>query len=124
MPVLNIAMVGSDALATEIAKSTETRDVQTYVHKEMNGDEQNILSIIRPVKYPDKLRPFLSALSVAEVGMIEIEALDKYFGEILIAFASSGITIFSPLAILLRKLVLIFFFNNSTTETVSVEGFH
>ncbi|MGB1818292.1 MAG: EF-Tu/IF-2/RF-3 family GTPase [Candidatus Poseidoniaceae archaeon] len=92
MPVLNIAMVGSDALATEIAKSTETRDVQTYVHKEMNGDEQNILSIIRPVKYPDKLRPFLSALSVAEVGMIEIEALDKYFGEILIAFASSGIS--------------------------------
>ncbi|MAT85965.1 MAG: hypothetical protein CMA25_03275 [Euryarchaeota archaeon] len=92
MPVLNIAMIGSDALASEIAKSTETRDVQTYVHKEMNGDEQNILSIIRPVKYPDKLRPLLSALSVAEIGLIEIEALDRYFGEILIAFASSGIS--------------------------------
>ena len=30
MPVLNIAMVGSDALATEIAKSTETRDIVEF----------------------------------------------------------------------------------------------
>ena len=31
MPVLNIAMVGSDELAKEVAKSTDQRDVHTYV---------------------------------------------------------------------------------------------
>ena len=32
MPVLNIAMVGSDELARELAKPTDQRDVHTYVH--------------------------------------------------------------------------------------------
>ena len=33
MPVLNIAMIGSDELARELAKPTDQRDVHTYDHK-------------------------------------------------------------------------------------------
>ncbi|MBT60127.1 MAG: hypothetical protein CMA63_01060 [Euryarchaeota archaeon] len=92
MSVLNIAMIGTDDLAREIAKPTDQRDVHTYVHKESGPDGPRILSIIRPAKYPERLRPFLNALSAARVGIIEVEAVDATLGESLVAFASAGIT--------------------------------
>ena len=76
MPVLNIAMVGTDDLAREIAKPTDQRDVHTYVHKESGPDGPRILSLIRPAKYPDRLRPLLNALSAARVGIIEISEIN------------------------------------------------
>ena len=91
MPVLNIAMVGSDELAKEIAKPTDQRDVHTYVHKENGPEGARILSLIRPAKYPERLRPFLNALSAARVGIIEVTAVDGTLGEALVAFASSKI---------------------------------
>jgi|TARA_B110000196_G_C21099752_1_gene641954 selenocysteine-specific translation elongation factor len=92
MPVLNIAMIGTDDLAREIAKATDQRDVHTYVHKEPGQDGPRILSIIRPAKYPERLRPFLNALSAARVGLIEITGIDATLGESLVAFASANIT--------------------------------
>ena len=76
MTVLNIAMVGSDELAREIAKPTDQRDVHTYVHKEYQDEVAKIISIIRPVKYPERLRPLLNSISAARVGIIEINVLD------------------------------------------------
>lgn len=91
MPVLNIAMFGSDELAKEIAKPTDQRDVHTYVHKENGPEGARILSLIRPAKYPERLRPFLNALSAARVGIIEVTTIDATLGEALVAFASSKI---------------------------------
>jgi len=92
MPVLNIAMIGTDDLAREIAKATDQRDVHTYVHKEPGQESPRILSIIRPAKYPERLRPFLNALSAARVGLLEIAGIDATLGESLVAFASANIT--------------------------------
>ena len=92
MAVLNIAMAGSDELAREIAKPVDERDVQSYVHKEVIDDVQCILSLIRPIRYPEKLRPLLSALSAGRVGIIEVKAIDATFGETLVAFSAAGIT--------------------------------
>ena len=92
MVVLNIAMAGSDELAREIAKPTDERDVQSYVHKEVIDDVQCTLSLIRPIRYPEKLRPLLSALSAGRVGIIEVKAIDATFGETLVAFSAAGIT--------------------------------
>ncbi len=91
MPVLNIAMVGSDELARELAKPTDQRDVHTYVHKETVDGEARILSLIRPAKYPERLRPLLNALSAARAGLIEVTAVDATLGEALVSFASAGI---------------------------------
>ncbi len=91
MVVLNIAMVGSDELAKSIAKAADQRDVHTYVHKETTSGETRILSIIRPAKYPERLRPLLNALSAGQGGLIEVEAVDATLGEVLVAFASAGI---------------------------------
>jgi selenocysteine-specific translation elongation factor len=91
MVVLNIAIIGSDDLAKSIAKAADQRDVHTYVHKEAGGDGPRILSLIRPAKYPERLPPFLNALSTARVGVIEVTAIDATLGEVLVAFASAGI---------------------------------
>ena len=91
MTVLKIAMVGSDNLAKEIAKATDNRDVDTYVHKESGPSGARILSIIRPAKYPDRIRPLFNALCAAKVGLVEVTAVDGTFGEVLVAFASAGL---------------------------------
>jgi selenocysteine-specific translation elongation factor len=91
MVVLNVAVVASDELAKSVAKAADQRDVHTYVHKEGTGDNARILSLIRPAKYPERLRPFLNALSTAQAGLIEITAVDGTLGEALVAFASAGI---------------------------------
>ena len=100
MTVLNVAMFGSDELAKEIAKATDQRDVHTYVHKEIQDGVAKIISIIRPARYPERLRPLLNAISAGRVGIIEINAIDATFGEVLVAFASSnirlGIAIIKP----------------------------
>ena len=91
MTVLNVAMFGSDELAKQIAKATDQRDVHTYVHKELTDGVAKIISIIRPARYPEPLRPLLNAISAGRVGIIEINAIDATLGEVLVAFASSSI---------------------------------
>ena len=91
MVVLNIAVIASDELARDIAKPADQRDVHTYVHKENGPEGARILSLIRPAKYPERLPPFLNALSTSQAGIIEVTAIDASLGEVLVAFASAGI---------------------------------
>ena len=65
MAVLNIAIVGEDGFARSIAKPSDHRDVDTYVHKTGTGEDARILSLIRPTRYPERLRPLLTALVAA-----------------------------------------------------------
>ena len=101
MTVLNVAMFGTDELAKDIAKATDQRDVHTYVHKELNNGEAKIISIIRPARFPERLRPLLNAISAGRVGLIEINEVDATLGEVIVAFASSsikrGIAVIRPL---------------------------
>jgi selenocysteine-specific translation elongation factor len=92
MVVLNIAVIGSDELCKSIAKAADQRDVHTYVNKENGPDGARILSLIRPAKYPERLPPFLNALSTSQAGIIEVTAVDASLGEVLVAFASAGIS--------------------------------
>ena len=92
MTVLNVAMFGNDDLAKEIAKATDQRDVHTYVHKEVRDGKPKIISIIRPARYPERLRPLLNAISAGRVGIIEINSVDAVLGEVIVSFASSSIT--------------------------------
>tara|TARA_B100000902_G_scaffold61590_1_gene68609 strand:+ start:6877 stop:7869 length:993 start_codon:yes stop_codon:yes gene_type:complete len=91
MPVLNIAFVGSEDLARSLAKSNDVRDIESYVYKEERNGQVSILSLLRPLRHPERLRPLLSVLNVAKVGVVEVKAVDASLGEILVAFGASGI---------------------------------
>ncbi|HIO86412.1 MAG: hypothetical protein CXX81_15715 [Methanobacteriota archaeon] len=91
MTVLNVAFVGSQEFAKSIAKLNDTRDIESYVFKMVQDDEVKILSLLRPLRHPEKLRPLLSILNVARTGVVEISKVDASLGEILVAFGCSGI---------------------------------
>ena len=76
MAVLNIAIVGEDGFARSIAKPSDHRDVDTYVHKTGTGEEARILSLIRPTRYPERLRPLLTALAAARAGVLQVRRID------------------------------------------------
>ncbi len=91
MPVLNIAILGSEELCRSLGKLTDSRDVESYVFKEGAGPDRRILSLIRPLNFPERIRPLLSALNVADYGIIEVNSIDAALGESMVAFSSSGI---------------------------------
>ena len=91
MPVLNVAFVGSENLARSIAKKGDVRDIESYVFKEEKNGITQIISLLRPLKHPEKIRPLLSVLNVAKVGIIEVSKVDASLGEICVSFGCAGI---------------------------------
>ena len=91
MTVLNVAFVGTQDYAKSIAKLNDTRDIESYVYKVVEDGETKIISLLRPLRHPEKLRPLLSVLNVARCGIVEVERVDAAIGEILVAFGCSGI---------------------------------
>ena len=91
VPVLNVAFVGSENLARSIAKKGDVRDIESYVFKEEKNGITQIISLLRPLKHPEKIRPLLSVLNVAKVGIIEVSKVDSSLGEICVAFGCAGI---------------------------------
>jgi selenocysteine-specific translation elongation factor len=91
MTVLNVAFVGTQDYAKSIAKLNDTRDIESYVYKVVEDGETKIISLLRPLRHPERLRPLLSVLNVARCGIVEIEKVDATIGEILVAFGCSGI---------------------------------
>jgi len=92
MPVLNVALVGSEDLARRLGKKGDTRDIESYVHKESRGDEVRILALLRPLKFPESIRPMLSVLDVCKAGLLEIPELSASVGESMVALGCAGIS--------------------------------
>lgn len=93
MPVLNVAFVGSEELARTLAKKGDVRDIESYVHKEVIDGQTRILSLLRPLRHPERIRPLLSVLNVAKAGIVEIAKVDAALGEVLVAFGAAEISI-------------------------------
>ncbi len=91
MTVVNVAFYGSDDLAKSIAKRSDSRDIDSYVFKDTGSTQTRILSLLRPLKHPESIRPLLSVLNVSSVGFIEVTKIDAALGEVLVAMKSSGI---------------------------------
>ena len=92
MSVLNILFVGSDDVARSIAKKSDSRDVDNYIYKDLKEDSSfSTISILRPNNYPEKPKPFFTALTVSDFGIIEVGKIDASFGEIIVSMACAGI---------------------------------
>ena len=91
MPVLNVAFVGSEDFAKTLAKKGDVRDIESYVFKEIVDGETRILSLLRPLRHPERLRPLLSVLNVAKAGVVEVTKVDAALGEVLVAFGAANI---------------------------------
>jgi selenocysteine-specific translation elongation factor len=86
-----VAVLATESLLRSLGKISDSRDVESYVYKEGEGAERRILSMIRPLKHPESLRPLLSTLNVAESGIIEVKEINAALGEAMVAFSSSKV---------------------------------
>ena len=93
MPVLNVAFVGSEDFARVLAKKGDVRDIESYVFKEIVDGQTRILSLLRPLRHPERLRPLLSVLNVAKAGIVEVTKVDAALGEVLVAFGAANIEV-------------------------------
>ena len=92
MSVLNILFVGSDDVARSIAKKSDSRDVDNYIYKDLKEYRSfSTISILRPNNYPEKPKPFFTALTVSDFGIIEVGKVDATFGEIIVSMSCAGI---------------------------------
>ena len=91
MPVLNVAVLATESLLRTLGKISDSRDVESYVYKEGDGAGRRILSMIRPLKHPESLRPLFSTLNVAESGIIEVREINAAIGEAMVAYSSSKV---------------------------------
>ena len=92
MSVLNVTFLGSENLAKEIGKVSDSRDVESYVYKENDESGVKILSLVRPVTFPDKIKSLTSSLTLGDFIVLEVNKIDANLGELLVACSSSGIT--------------------------------
>ena len=92
MSVVNVALIGSDEFARSLGKKGDSRDIDSYVHKESKDGVVRVLSLLRPLKHPESIRPLLRVLDVAKAGLLEIGALDAPVGEAMVALGCSGIS--------------------------------
>ena len=93
MSVLNVAFVGSEELARSLAKKGDVRDIESYVFKEIIEGKTRILSLLRPLRHPERIRPLLSVLNVAKAGIVEVTKVDAALGEVLVAFGAANIQV-------------------------------
>ena len=91
MSVLNILCFSEESFARELGKRTDDRDVESYVYKEQRGNSQDALTFLRPRKHPEKLRPLLGSLDIADAAVIEVRKVDASIGEVLVAASIAGI---------------------------------
>lgn len=92
MSVLNVTFLGSEDLAKEIGKVSDSRDVESYVYKENKDSGVKILSLVRPVSFPEKIKGLTSSLTLGDFIVLEVNNIDANLGELLVACSSSGIS--------------------------------
>jgi len=91
MTVLNVAFIGSEELARRLGKKGDVRDIESYVHKESRNGKNAVLSFLRPLRHPERIRPLLSVLDVARTGIVEVQRIDAALGEVMVALSCAGI---------------------------------
>ncbi len=91
LAIQHITLIGSDEIGRTLGKTSDKRDVETYVHKIRNEDGTSALVFARPTRHPERIRPLLASLDGASSALIYITHFDAIFGEIIVSIAAAGI---------------------------------
>ena len=83
--------VSTEYFARNLGKRTDDRDVESYIYKEIRNEQSDALTFLRPRKHPERIRPLLAALDIADAGIIQVQRIDATLGEVLVASAVAGL---------------------------------
>ncbi|HLE06666.1 MAG TPA: hypothetical protein VI790_04890 [Candidatus Nanoarchaeia archaeon] len=77
---ISICFIGSNETAKLLANKATTNDLELSHYAK--GDE--VLTIVRPIGFPDKIKPLIQAVNMSEYVIIEIDEINKSLGEVII----------------------------------------
>ncbi|UUX93439.1 EF-Tu/IF-2/RF-3 family GTPase [Methanoplanus endosymbiosus] len=87
MPNLNVAVLGCAGYAKTIGKEGTQSDVILYNLKK----GEDTVTLIEPVKYPEKLAPLFYTASMADYAIIVVDGITAEFGETVLMADCAGI---------------------------------
>ncbi len=88
MKSVNFVLLGSDELADQLGKKGTTTDLTLYDKKESDV----IRTWVVPNGFPDKIQPLFQAINLAEYVIFQVNKLDRFTGEQIVALDHLGKT--------------------------------
>ena len=81
MESINFVCLGHTEFVNELGKKGQSSDITTYDKKKDN----RIMTYVIPSGYPDKIQPLITAVNLAEYSIVNVNKLDRYLGEQIVA---------------------------------------
>jgi selenocysteine-specific translation elongation factor len=81
MESINFVCLGQTEFVKELGKKGQSTDVTTYDKKK----DDRIMTYVIPSGYPEKIQPLITAVNLAEYSIINVNKLDRYLGEQIVA---------------------------------------
>jgi selenocysteine-specific translation elongation factor len=78
---INFVCLGQTEFVNELGKKGQSSDVTTYDKKK----DDRIMTYIIPSGYPEKIQSLITAANLAEYSIVNVNKLDKYLGEQIVA---------------------------------------
>lgn len=81
MESINFVCLGQTEFVKELGKKGQSSDVTTYDKKK----DDRIMTYVIPSGYPEKIQPLITAVNLAEYSIVNVNKLDRYLGEQIVA---------------------------------------
>ncbi len=88
MKSINFVVLGDYSIAEQLGKKGTESDITIYDRK----GKDTIYTFIAPTSFPDKIQPLIQAINMAEYAVLNVNSLDKYIGETIIALDLLNVT--------------------------------
>ncbi|HJU79105.1 MAG TPA: EF-Tu/IF-2/RF-3 family GTPase [Nitrososphaeraceae archaeon] len=81
MESINFVCLGQTDFVNELGKKGQSSDITTYDSKK----DDRIMTYVIPSGFPDKIQPLITAVNLGEYSIVNVDKLDKYLGEQIVA---------------------------------------
>jgi selenocysteine-specific translation elongation factor len=78
---INFVCLGQTEFVKQLGKKGQSSDITTYDSKK----DDRIMTYVLPSGFPDKIQPLIIAVNLGEYSIINVDKLDKYLGEQIVA---------------------------------------
>jgi len=85
---VNFVVLGDHSIAAQLGKKGTSTDIQIHDRKTAT----TIYTWTVPTTFPDKIQPLMQAVNIAEYAILNVDKLDKFLGEQVMALDSVGLT--------------------------------
>jgi selenocysteine-specific translation elongation factor len=85
---INFVVLGDHSIAAQLGKKGTATDIVIYDRKTAD----TVYTWTSPLTFPDKVQPLMQAVNIAEYAILNVNKLDKYLGEQIVALDSVGFT--------------------------------